>query len=341
MTTVTLSSTVICPKPDQLPPHLKSNIHCWIPCPSAHLDAGFGFPSLLLIASSAFSWTHFCLHPFSHSRSHCNRLLPLPPTTPHPVIPLDSISHLASVPLKSMLMVPAASKVHKPPHGLASTRGSGSPVLTWHWPRLWLRGPGPQKAEAEQVPSSPGRPPHRPFPLPIGPSEPEFPPSHLHCTPCSRESQAARFPRLVSHPGGSPSQLCSPSWVWVSGNFRVSGVLWEPHEGSCNISVPKLSSWKMQTPSRAPPETRVGAQLLQPVVQGQGFILEHLVIECLCVLSPTPLPWTISLLLWPAFPKDISLRLVRGLRLWMNLCTREILCRRTSEALVTTETSGW
>ena len=46
-----------------------------------------------------------------------------------------------------------------------------------------------------------------------------------------------------------------------------------------------------------PPETRVGAQLLQPVVQGQGFILEHLVTECLCVLSPTPVPWTISLLL--------------------------------------------
>ena len=193
-----------------LPPHLKSNIHCWIPCPPAHLYAGFGFPPLLLTASSAFSWTHFCLHPFSHSRSHWNRLLP----------PSRHSSRFYFPPCFSpsqIYVVPAASKVHTPPHGLASTHGSCSHVLTLHWPWLWLRGPGPQKAEAEQVPSSPVTPPHRSFSLPVGPYEPEFPPSHLHCTPCSREISGCPVPKAGLQPRRLPITALSPE---LSVNFR-------------------------------------------------------------------------------------------------------------------------
>lgn len=124
MTTVTLSSTVICPKPDPLSPHLnpaftaESHV-CLLICTQ-------GLASPL----SSLQLLQLCLEPISVSTpSHTPGLAVITSSLP-PVIPLDSVSHLASVHLKSTLSL--LLQVHRPPHGLAATHGSCSPVLTLH-----------------------------------------------------------------------------------------------------------------------------------------------------------------------------------------------------------------
>ena len=102
-----------------------------------------------------------------------------------PVIPLDSISHLASVHLKSTLSLLLLKYTN----------------LLMAWPQLMAVAPlyslctdldcGFEDQALRKLRLSKCLPalsgPLTAFSLPIGPSEPEFPPSHLHCTPCSRE----------------------------------------------------------------------------------------------------------------------------------------------------------
>ena len=205
---MTLSSTVICPKPDPTtsPPKIQhSLLNSMSTCSSVR--------GVWLPLSPPYSFFSFLLNPFL-SPPLLTLQVSLKSLTPSLsilfLIPLDSISHLASVPLKSTLSLLLLKFTH----------------IIMAWPQLTAVAPlyslctdldcGFEDQALRKLRLS------KCFPALSRPLTAFFlsPSDHLNqnslpptCTalPVPGKSQAARFPRLVSNPGGSPSQLCPPS----------------------------------------------------------------------------------------------------------------------------------
>lgn len=159
---------------------------------------------------SSLQLLQLCLEPISVSTpSHTPGLAVITYSLP-PVIPLDSISHLASVRLKSTLFLlllkytdllmawPQLTAV-APLYSLCTDLDSGFEDQALRKLRLSRYLPALSGPLTTLLPS---------------------PSDHLNqnslppmCTglPVPGKSQAAWFPRLVSNPGRSPSQLCPPS----------------------------------------------------------------------------------------------------------------------------------
>lgn len=159
---------------------------------------------------SSLQLVQLSLEPISVSTpSHTPDLTEIAYSLP-PVIPLDSISHLASVYLKSTLSLLLLKYTN----------------LLMAWPQLMAVAPlyslctdldcGFEDQALRKLRLS------KCLPALSGPLTALFlsPSDHLNqnslpptCTalPVPGKSQAARFPRLVSNPGGSPSQLCPAS----------------------------------------------------------------------------------------------------------------------------------